>query len=149
MESKINIETSEDRATVRELHNINTGIDETRNARWKPAHHESPVFFGTDLDRDLTTLAQEYQESRENLKTTLQEYAKWLDEVIENFEEAEAGNRTNVKQASAQLDSTSFATEVRQRETIRSTMPAGAVVAEVMAKMRSDVLDFLAKTETP
>lgn len=32
MESKINIETSEDRAKVRELHNINSGIDETRNA---------------------------------------------------------------------------------------------------------------------
>lgn len=149
MESKINIETSEDRAKVRELHNINSGIDETRNAHWKPTQHESPSFFGTSLDRNISALAKEYQQSRENLKTTLQEYAKWLDEVIEIFEETEAGNQANAKQASAQLDSTSFATEVRQRETIRSTMPAGAVVAEVMAKMRSDVLDFLAKTETP
>lgn len=149
MESKINIETSEDRTTVRELHNINSGIDETRNAHWKPTQHESPSFFGTSLDRNISALAKEYQQSRENLKTTLQEYAKWLDEVIEIFEETEARNQTNARQASAQLDSASFATEVRQRETIRSTMPAGATVAEVVAKMRSDVLDFLAKTETP
>lgn len=149
MESKINIETGKDRAKVRELHNINSGIDETRNAHWKPAQHESPSFFGASLDHNISALAKEYQESRENLKTTLQEYAKWLDEVIEIFEETEAGNQTNARQASAQLDSATFATEVRQRETIRSTMPAGAAVAEVMAKMRSDVLDFLAKTETP
>ncbi|MCI6532050.1 MAG: hypothetical protein SO053_04270 [Bifidobacterium animalis] len=147
MESKINIETSEDRAKVRELHNINSGIDETRNARWKPAHHESPAFFGDTLDKSIANLTEEYQESRENLKSTMQEYAEWLDDVINIFGQAETSQQDILKEVSARVDSADFASDVQKKEKSRSNSPMIAATSEAFAQMRSAVLDFLANTE--
>lgn len=147
MESKINIETSEDRAKVRELHNINSGIDETRNARWKPAHHESPVFFGDTLDKSIANLTKEYQESRENLKATMQKYAEWLDDVINIFGQVETSQQDMLKEVSARVDSADFASDVQKKEKSRSNSPMIAATSEAFAQMRSAVLDFLANTE--
>lgn len=151
MMDEININPQQDREMVRKLRHLNTDIDRTRNARWQPAQHDSPEFFGQDLDKQITQMSENYRKSRENLKTTLEAYAKWLEEVVANFETAEENQQTAIGVNSTALadmaDTVEFNSEMLENERNGSGQTLTGTLRATIEGVHDTILDFIASQD--
>lgn len=151
MVDEININPQQDRVMVRKLRHLNTDIDRTRNARWQPAQHASPEFFGRDLDKQIKQMSDNYRKSRENLQTTLEAYAKKLEEIIASFETAEETQQTSIDARTAAVADAAAAAEFRRDLHENERKAGGQTLSGTLRASIEDVhdtiLDFIASQE--
>lgn len=151
MVDEINIDPQQDREMVRKLRHLNTDIDRTRNARWQPAQHDSPEFFGRDLDKQITQMSENYGKSRENLKTTLEAYAKWLEEVVASFETAEETQQSAIDAKTAAVadaaDAAEFRRDLHENERKAGGQTLSGTLRASIEDVHDTILDFIASQE--
>ncbi|PAU69713.1 hypothetical protein B1400_0592 [Bifidobacterium italicum] len=151
MVDEININPQQDRVMVRKLRHLNTDIDRTRNARWQPAQHDSPEFFGQDLDKQIAQMSENYHKSRKNLKTTLEAYAKWLEEVVANFETAEETQQSAIDAKTAAVadaaDAAEFRRDLHENERKAGGQTLSGTLRASIEDVHDTILDFIASQE--
>lgn len=143
MVDEININPQQDREMVSKLQHLSEDIDRTRNARWQPAAHTSPKFFGQDLDEQIRQMHDNYRQSRENLKTTLSNYAKALEKIIDGFETTEQDQQAAVAGIADRLE---FTQDVRENERAISGQPSGTLMSSIV-DVHDTILDFIASQD--
>lgn len=143
MVDEININPQQDREMVSKLQHLSEDIDRTRNARWQPADHTSPEFFGQDLDEQIRQMHDNYRQSRENLKKTLSNYAKALERIIDGFETTEHDQQAAVAGIADRLE---FTQDVRENERAISGQPSGTLMSSIV-DVHDTILDFIASQD--
>ncbi|PAU68910.1 hypothetical protein [Bifidobacterium criceti] len=148
MVDEINIDPQQDREMVRKLQHLSEDIDRTRNARWQPAAHTSPEFFGQDLDEQIQQMHENYRQSRENLKTTLSNYAKALEQIIVDFETTEQDQQAAVAKVASAVDSLAFSLEVQANEhAISNQQQSSGTLMSSIVDVHDTILDFIAQQD--
>lgn len=151
MVDEININPQQDRVMVRKLRHLNTDIDRTRNARWQLAKHTSPEFFGQELDGRIKRMSDNYRDSRKNLKTTLEAYAKWLEDVVANFETTEENQQTAIGVNSTAVDdmtdTVEFKREMLENERNGSGQTLTGTLRATIEGVHDTILDFIASQD--